>query len=465
MANMSNIISPIESGGTINHFGLEVSESRYSNQRLKKKKRNFWKQNSSSQGGSAIGLSSSLNKASSRKKVKKLGRNLKEANPQKKLDFETNKKFKCTCEKSLCKKKYCECFANGEKCLPGLCECIGCTNCKDDDEIKLNEHKKTLELDRNVSNFAVTTDTNLAQGETNPPNTQENDHCNCLHSSCLKNYCECLKAGRSCGNLCRCKECKNPHGGLKTLKSNCWLIEGYVNMIRVFIEPGRLLIEEYNGCIEAERRQILRKEQEERERLEAQLGIKNEELLMGRKRKKFLSFTGDVKEALKNEKKKEKQEKKIRKKENKNLDKPKKISNKATKRNSSLNQQFIPKLNENLISKNSGFEGQETYQLPTYISSFILPSFPSILKPKYVKVSIVGAETDLDNLSPKKITKNEELTPLQTTAMATECRQPSEGFTSDPSKKTAPKKLNMEGLSKKAGLHKSERKQIKQQEC
>lgn len=461
---MSNIISPIESGGTINHFGIDNSESRCSNKRVKKKKRNFWKQNSSSQGESANGLTSSLNKTSSRMRFKKFGRGKKEVNLQKKLNFETNKKFKCTCEKSLCKKKYCECFANGEKCLFGLCECIGCTNYKEDEGLTLDDHQNTLEMDKNVSNFAVSVETDLLQNVVNFPNAQEMDHCNCLHSSCLKNYCECLKAGRSCGNLCRCKECKNPHGGLKTLKSNYWLLEGYINMIRIFIEPGTIIVEESNACIEEEKRQLIIKHREEKERLEALLSRKNEEELIGRKRKKFLSFTGDIKEALKNEKKREKQNKKIKKKENKNLNKPKKSSKKLNER-SLPNQQLVSKLNENLYYNNLNFEGQEAYQLPSYISTFLLPSTPNLRKPKYVKVSIVGTEKDKDNLSPMKITKKEEFTPLQTTAIATESRQPSEGFTSDPSKKTAQKKLDMQVFTKKEVSKKNGQIQIKQQEC
>ncbi len=451
---MGNIISPIESGGTINHFGRENSESRSSNKSGKKKTRNFWKQSSSSQGDSAKGLTSSLNKTPSRMRLKKLGGKLNDANLNKKLNFETNKKFKCTCEKSLCKKKYCECFANGEKCLPGLCECIGCTNFKENDGFLFNEQQKTLELDKNISNFAVSLESEILQAVVNPPNAQETDHCNCLHSSCLKNYCECMKAGRSCGNLCRCKECKNPHGALKTFKSNYWLLEGYINMIRVFIEPGKILVEESSRCLEEEKRQIIIKEREEKELHEALLKSNIEDELIGRKRKKFLSFTGDIKEALKNEKKIQKQIKKIKKKEKKVLNKTKKYSKKQKDRKTLEYQQLIPKLNENLYHNNLNIEGHQAYQIPSYISTFLLPSPPNLSKPKYVKVSIVGTEKEFDNLSPMKICNKEELMPFQTTAMATESRQANEGFTSDPSKKAAQKKLDMEVLTKKAASKK-----------
>ena len=36
---------------------------------------------------------------------------------------------KCTCKKSQCKKKYCECFSAGLKCSEE-CECLGCENGK-----------------------------------------------------------------------------------------------------------------------------------------------------------------------------------------------------------------------------------------------------------------------------------------------------------------------------------------------
>lgn len=39
----------------------------------------------------------------------------------------TNKKKPCTCKKSGCLKKYCECFKSGEVCNEN-CDCIGCKN-------------------------------------------------------------------------------------------------------------------------------------------------------------------------------------------------------------------------------------------------------------------------------------------------------------------------------------------------
>ena len=38
----------------------------------------------------------------------------------------------CTCRRSFCRKKYCECFADGVECSKH-CKCEGCLNCKTDD--------------------------------------------------------------------------------------------------------------------------------------------------------------------------------------------------------------------------------------------------------------------------------------------------------------------------------------------
>ena len=42
----------------------------------------------------------------------------------------------CTCKKSQCLKKYCECYANGRKCGPG-CMCDECLNIDDGEDFEV----------------------------------------------------------------------------------------------------------------------------------------------------------------------------------------------------------------------------------------------------------------------------------------------------------------------------------------
>ena len=54
----------------------------------------------------------------------------------------TNEVCICTCTKSGCNKKYCECYKNGIKCSE-LCRCIGCENT---DKFKNGNNLKKLNL-------------------------------------------------------------------------------------------------------------------------------------------------------------------------------------------------------------------------------------------------------------------------------------------------------------------------------
>lgn len=42
-----------------------------------------------------------------------------------------------------------------------------------------------------------------------PASDSSGKKCNCKKSQCLKLYCECFKAGATCGPDCRCENCKN----------------------------------------------------------------------------------------------------------------------------------------------------------------------------------------------------------------------------------------------------------------
>lgn len=97
----------------------------------------------------------------------------------------SQKVFFCTCEKSMCIKKYCECYANNESC-DKRCSCVNCKN------ITINNYEDDVQSVMSKNNKEV-----------------DNISCTCTKSNCIKNYCDCFKANSRCGSKCRCIDCKN----------------------------------------------------------------------------------------------------------------------------------------------------------------------------------------------------------------------------------------------------------------
>ena len=89
----------------------------------------------------------------------------------------------CKCKKSKCIKLYCECFQNGNTCLPS-CKCVNCENTSPDKTHELLQ--KLLKRKRSITSG-----------------------CNCSKSQCSKKYCECYKNGKECSELCKCTNCTN----------------------------------------------------------------------------------------------------------------------------------------------------------------------------------------------------------------------------------------------------------------
>ena len=100
----------------------------------------------------------------------------------KKPGYDIKIKLCCSCNKTKCIKKYCECFANKRYCKN--CLCIDCKN-------------KTFYL-------------GYANDKINTNNVEkERIVCTCSKSNCNKKYCDCYKAGVKCNIKCRCINCSN----------------------------------------------------------------------------------------------------------------------------------------------------------------------------------------------------------------------------------------------------------------
>ena len=103
-----------------------------------------------------------------------------------KTKFFTNHNYgyKCSCSKTQCNRKYCECFNSGNYCID--CNCKNCNN-----KPPINSYTNKHPTDDSLKN------------------KKEKIICTCTKSGCNKNYCECFKNGQKCSELCRCISCEN----------------------------------------------------------------------------------------------------------------------------------------------------------------------------------------------------------------------------------------------------------------
>ena len=89
----------------------------------------------------------------------------------------------CSCIKTKCVKKYCECFATNKSCTN--CLCFDCRN----KDIYMNfQNKDNSTINNNIKEMVF---------------------CTCSKSGCNKKYCECYKEGLKCNIKCRCVNCLN----------------------------------------------------------------------------------------------------------------------------------------------------------------------------------------------------------------------------------------------------------------
>jgi hypothetical protein len=65
-----------------------------------------------------------------------------------------NKNIGCTCSKSNCNKKYCECFKIGKKCS-NKCRCINCMNIDKKDNENLYNNNSNESINKNINNNII----------------------------------------------------------------------------------------------------------------------------------------------------------------------------------------------------------------------------------------------------------------------------------------------------------------------
>uniref|UniRef100_A0A1I7ZJE5 CRC domain-containing protein n=1 Tax=Steinernema glaseri TaxID=37863 RepID=A0A1I7ZJE5_9BILA len=121
--------------------------------------------------------------------------------PKKKLPAGARKP--CNCNKSMCLKLYCDCFANGEFCRD--CNCKDCHNNLDHEAERTRAIKASLERNPNAFKPKIGL---LTKGKSDVERLHQKG-CHCKKSNCLKNYCECFEAKVPCTDRCKCTSCRN----------------------------------------------------------------------------------------------------------------------------------------------------------------------------------------------------------------------------------------------------------------
>ena len=128
--------------------------------------------------------------------------------------------YKCSCSKTQCNRKYCECYNSGNYCI----DC-NCKNCKNQPPINTYSNKRPSDL---VSKMK-----------------KSKEICTCTKSGCNKNYCECFKSGNKCTSLCRCIDCENTDDNNKLRNKNIYNYE-CCPANSIYIIKNKCIIENIN---------------------------------------------------------------------------------------------------------------------------------------------------------------------------------------------------------------------------
>ena len=139
--------------------------------------------------------------------------------------------YKCSCSKTQCNRKYCECYNSGNYCI----DC-NCKNCKNQPPINTYSNKRPSDI---VSKMK-----------------KSKEICTCTKSGCNKNYCECFKSGNKCTALCRCIACENTEDNTKL--KNKYIFYECCRANSIYIIKNIIVIEDVNIINIDEEREMFR---------------------------------------------------------------------------------------------------------------------------------------------------------------------------------------------------------------
>ena len=104
----------------------------------------------------------------------------------------------CRCAKSRCLRLKCSCFVNGRVCGPE-CECFNFLNRSEHQSLR----EEAANLNRRIFNNAFR---KVQVIEVDGRRVLDSG-CRCRLSGCRNNYCQCVRSGAECSELCACHLC------------------------------------------------------------------------------------------------------------------------------------------------------------------------------------------------------------------------------------------------------------------
>ncbi len=104
----------------------------------------------------------------------------------------------CRCSKSRCLRLKCSCFVNGQVCGP-KCDCRNCLNSVSNQTLI----DAAVNLNKKIFNNA------FRKAQVHEVNGKRilDSGCRCKLSGCRNSYCQCVRNGATCSDLCGCKVC------------------------------------------------------------------------------------------------------------------------------------------------------------------------------------------------------------------------------------------------------------------